>query len=41
MVKIVPYREDPKAVLRELRDTVVRYQAPTDPVGVDDWESAE
>ena len=41
VLKIVPYREDPAAVLGELKDTVVRYEAPTEPVGVEDWESAE
>ena len=41
MVRIVPYREDPTAALLELRESVVRYDAPTDPVGVDEWESAE
>ena len=40
VLKIVPYREDPDAVLGQLRETVVRYDAPTDPVGVEDWESA-
>ena len=41
VVKIVPYREDPSAALRELKESVVRYDAPLDPVGVEDWESAE
>ena len=41
VVRIVPFREDPAAVLGELKDTVVRYEAPTEPVGVEDWESAE
>lgn len=41
VVKIVPYREDPSAALVELRETVVRYDAPTEPVGAEDWESAE
>jgi len=41
VLKIVPYREDPSAALSELRETVVRYDAPTEPVGVKDWESAK
>jgi prevent-host-death family protein len=41
VLKIVPYREDPEAALRVLRDTVVKYEAPTEPVGVEDWESLE
>jgi len=39
VLKLVPYREDPRQALHGLRDTVVKYQAPTDPVGEDDWES--
>ena len=39
VLKVVPYREDPRAALRALRDTVVKYQAPTEPVGEGDWES--
>jgi len=40
VLKLVPYREEPRAALKALRDTVVKYQAPTEPVGEDDWESA-
>ena len=39
VLKLVPYRDDPRAALRALRDTVVKYEAPTEPVGEDDWES--
>lgn len=39
VLKISPYSEDPKAALRVLRETVVRYDAPTKPVGESDWES--
>ena len=39
VLKLVPYREDPGAALRALRGTVVRYEAPTEPVGEEDWES--
>ncbi|MCP3982093.1 MAG: type II toxin-antitoxin system Phd/YefM family antitoxin [bacterium] len=38
VLKIVPYREDPDAAFLELRESVVRYDAPTEPVGAD-WES--
>jgi prevent-host-death family protein len=41
VLKIVPYREDPEAALRVLRDTVIEYEAPTEPVGGEDWESVE
>jgi prevent-host-death family protein len=40
VLKIVPYREDPAAALRLLRETVVKYRAPTEPVAEEDWESA-
>ena len=41
VLRIVPYRDDPSSALTELRETVVRYEAPTEPVGVEDWEQAE
>lgn len=40
VLKLIPYREDPRAALKALRDSVVRYRAPTRPVGDDEWESA-
>ena len=39
VLKLVPYKEDPEESLRALRDTVVRYEAPLEPVGIEDWES--
>jgi prevent-host-death family protein len=39
VLKLVPYREEPESARRTLRDTVVKYVAPTEPVGSDDWES--
>lgn len=41
VLKLVPYRDDPDAVVRALRESVVKYAAPTKPVGDDDWESAK
>lgn len=40
VLKLVPFTEDPTESLRALRDTVVRYEAPTEPVAEDDWEAA-
>jgi prevent-host-death family protein len=41
VLKLVPYRnDDPAAALRVLRDSVVLYQAPTEPVAEQDWDSA-
>ena len=39
VLKIVPYSEDPAESLRLLRNSVVKYQDPLEPVGLDDWES--
>ena len=41
VLRIVPYRDDPSAVLGELKDTVVRYEAPTEPVSKEDREATE
>lgn len=38
-VRIVPFTDDPLEGLKALRNTVLKYVDPTDPVGVDDWES--
>ena len=40
VLKLVPYRADPRAALRVLRDTVVRYETPMEPVDSDAWASA-
>lgn len=40
VLKLVPFRENPSDALRALRDTVVKYAAPTKPVAEDDWEGA-
>lgn len=39
VVKIVKYAHDPGKALDDLRGSVRRYDAPTAPVGLDDWES--
>jgi prevent-host-death family protein len=41
VLKLTPYREDAKDPLKALRETVVRYESPTKPVGESDWESAK
>jgi prevent-host-death family protein len=38
VLKVVPFSEDPEAVLRELRGSVIEYVDPTEPVGDSDWE---
>ncbi len=39
VLKIVPYSERPSEALRMLRNSVIKYENPTDPVGLNDWES--
>lgn len=39
VVKIVPYSPDPDETLMELRSSVLRYDRPTEPVALEDWES--
>lgn len=39
VLKIIPYSDDPEAWLRPLRGSVLRYKAPTEPVGVEDWDA--
>ena len=39
VLKVMPYREDPEAAVRMLRESVIKYDLPTKPVGEDDWES--
>lgn len=38
VLKIVPYRADTDSPQTDLRDTVVRYDDPTEPVATEDWE---
>ncbi len=38
VLKITPYEEDPKACLRSLRGTVLRYEAPFEPVAENEWD---
>lgn len=39
VVKVVPYAVEPERLLSELRETVVRYDQPEEPVGAGDWEA--
>lgn len=41
VVKVVPYAAEPARMLSELRDTVVRYDDPEEPVAPDAWEALE
>lgn len=39
VAKIVPYEQAPEKLLRAFRGSVLRYDDPTEPVGVEDWEA--
>ena len=39
VIKIIPYRQEPHTILEELRNSVLQYDNPLDPVGQDDWEA--
>ena len=39
VLTLAPYRAEPDAALRVLRESVVKYKSPTKPVAQDDWES--
>jgi len=39
VLKIVPYVENPEEALKVLRDTVIKYEDPTEPIGLEDWEA--
>jgi antitoxin (DNA-binding transcriptional repressor) of toxin-antitoxin stability system len=41
VLTLTPYRAEPNAALAMLRESVVKYNAPTSPVGADDWEAGE
>ena len=39
VLKVVPYVADPEECFRGLRNTVLQYDAPLEPVGVECWEA--
>ena len=39
VIKIVPFAEDPEQVLEALRNTVIDYKEPTEPVSFDDCKA--
>jgi prevent-host-death family protein len=41
VLRIVPYRPDPQEALDDLKGSVIRYDDPTAPVSLEDWESLE
>lgn len=41
VLKLVPYIEKSESILESLRNTVLQYEAPMEPVGLEDWEVFE
>ncbi len=39
VIKIIPYSKNPEEVLDRLRNTVLKYENPTEPVGLEEWEA--
>jgi prevent-host-death family protein len=39
VVKIIPYVKNHDDTLRRLRNTVLKYENPTEPVGLEEWEA--
>ncbi len=39
VLKIVPYSVEPQKALKALRGSVLKYEKPTEPVAVEDWEA--
>ena len=39
VIKIIPYVDQTPETLKSMRNTVVEYKAPLEPVGVDNWEA--
>ena len=39
VLTLAPYQVEPDVAMRVLRESVVKYKAPTKPVAEDDWES--
>ena len=39
VLKIVSYVEDPEEALKSLRNTVIKYNDPTEPVSLEDWRA--
>ena len=39
VAKIIPYSQDHEEILKRLRNTVIKYEDPTEPVGKEEWEA--
>ena len=41
VLKVVPYKAEPSRLMSELRESVVRYDDPEEPVAPEAWEALE
>ena len=39
VLKIVPYSYDPSGPLKILKNSVIKYENPTEPVGLNNWDA--
>ncbi len=39
VLKIIPFSDDPESALKALRNSVIEYEDPLEPVGLEDWEA--
>jgi len=39
VIKVSPYQQDPQQVLKSLRNSVVDFKSPTEPVSTDEWHA--
>ncbi|MCK5508161.1 MAG: type II toxin-antitoxin system Phd/YefM family antitoxin [Desulfobacterales bacterium] len=39
VLKIIPYSEDVNETMKSLRNSVIKFEDPFAPVGLDDWET--
>ncbi len=39
VIKVIPYSVKPIEAIKLLRNTIKKYKNPTEPVGIEDWES--
>ncbi len=40
VLKLIPYRAEPGRALLALRESVLRYERPTDPLDDEEWEAS-
>lgn len=38
VIKVSPYQEEPDKILKSLKNSIISYEDPFDPIGQDQWE---